>query len=311
MVPHPTMTICTASIFKWIYPDGEVGSGIIAASDRMLSDGGLGIEYEASRWKALILGTKHMVFVAGELTFNSLALSRLVKSFDIDAKPTTRDIADDYGRIVSQCAFERAAKRIVEPLGIAADRWHSNDLRWQEIGLPEGVLSQVLDQLQSERVDCEAIILGCDGREAHIFRVDNRGIVTLHDDIGFVSIGSGGIHASGYYMQAPYNHMMGYHRALLLTYFGKKRAEVAPGVGRSTDMFLITGDGAGEVSQIELAALGKAFQRAEQSSKRLLPSLEKAMAAAAEKEVARRSALLPAESQQENETAGDDVSVLK
>lgn len=278
-------------MFRWIYSDGKVGSGIIAASDRMLSDGGLGIEYESSRWKALMLGTNHMVFVAGELTFNSLALSRLVEGFDIEAKSTTRDIAEAYGNIVSQCAFERAAKRIVEPLGIAADRWRSNDLRWQEIGLPEGVLTQVLDQLQSERVDCEAMIIGCDDRAAHIFRVDNRGIVTLHDDIGFVSIGSGGIHASGYYMQAPYSHMIGYHQALILTYFGKKRAEVAPGVGRLTNMFLITGDGASEVSQIELEALSKAFVRAEQNSKRLLPSLEKAMAAATAKEIARREAL--------------------
>jgi hypothetical protein len=300
------MTICTACIFRWMYPDGNVGSGIIAASDRMLSDGGLGIEYEASRWKTLMIGKTHMVFVAGELTFNSLALGRLVEQMQVREALTTRAIAEAYGSIVSQLAFERAAKRIVEPLGISAKRWQSDDLKWQDIGLPEGVLSQVLDQLQSETVDCEAIVLGCDGREAHLVRVDNRGVLTLHDDIGFVSIGSGGIHASGYYMQAPYTHVLGYHRALLLTYFGKKRAEVAPGVGRSTNMFLITEDGANEISDFELTALEKSFARAERSAERLLPALEKTIFSASQKELVRQQELAAKRGGADDASADDD-----
>lgn len=286
-----TMTVCTACIFLWFYPDATVGPAILAASDRMLSDTGLGIEYESSRWKALSVDAHHMIFVAGDLTFNTVALSRLVAWAAAHSDLTTFDIAEAYGSIVSACAFERAVKRNLEPLGITLERVQSNDFKWQDAGLSDALLGQILDQLQAERVDCEAMVIGCDEQKAHLYRVDSKGVVTQHDDVGFLSIGSGGIHASGYYMQAPYNHVIGYHQAMLLTYFGKKRAEVAPGVGSRTDMFLITRDGAVEISQRERNALEKAFVRSQKATDRLRPSLERGVAAASQKEAEARQSL--------------------
>lgn len=246
----------------------------------MLSDSGLGIEYENSRLKALNVDDHHMIFVAGDLTFNSYALSRFVDWSATSTELSTLDIAEAYGRIVSACAFERAVKRVLEPIGIPLDRVQSNGFRWQDTGLGDAILGQILDQLQSERVDCEAMVVGNDGNRSHLYRIDGKGVVTQHDDVGFLSIGSGGIHASGYYMQAPYNHVVGYHDALILTYFGKKRAEVAPGVGTQTDMWLITGHAATQVSDFELKALKKAYDRSQQMQERLRPKLREMVVSA-------------------------------
>jgi hypothetical protein len=240
--------------------------------------------------KALNLDPHHMIFVAGDITFNSLALSRLVRWAADRTELTTLQIAEAYGGIVSACGFERAVKRNLEPLGITMARIQSSDFKWQDAGLSDAVLSQVLDQLQAERVDSEAMVVGCDARQAHLYRVDGKGIVTQHDDVGFLSIGSGGIHASGYYMQAPYNHVIGYHRAMLLTYFGKKRAEVAPGVGTQTDMILINGLGSAEISKREQDALAKAYRHSQRAADRLRPSLEKIVVAASAKEDEARNA---------------------
>lgn len=269
------MTICTACQFLFFYPDQTIGTAIIAATDRMLSDTGLGIEYESSRWKALLLDSHHLVLVSGELTFNSIALAELNAWARDNPGRSTLEIATTYGQIVNRCSFQRAAKRYLAPLGVQEPAGLEGLLA---LGLPEGLVGQICDQLQSERVDCEAIIAGSDGRESHLYRVDRQGIVTQHDDIGFVSIGSGGIHASGFYMQAPYTHVLGYHRALLLAYFAKKRAEVAPGVGSETDLFLITGDGIFRLDDEILTGLQAAYDSAEAMARRFVPKLERIIA---------------------------------
>src|SRR5207253_2586377 len=67
-------------------------------------------------------------------------------------------------------------------------------------------------------------------------------------DIGFVSIGNGGIHSSAHFMVESYSHATAYNRALYQTFKAKKRAEVAPGVGAHTDMFLINRTGATQIT---------------------------------------------------------------
>jgi hypothetical protein len=100
---------------------------------------------------------------------------------------------------------------------------------------------ELVNQLQNHKIDAEAIVAGCDGeKEANIYRINSSGIVTCHSDIGFLSIGSGGIHSSAYFMTTSYSsNLTMYYRALYHTFVAKKKAEVDPFVGAYTDMFLI------------------------------------------------------------------------
>jgi hypothetical protein len=271
------MTVCTAAIFLWFYPDETVGPAIITASDRMLSDIGLGIEYESSRWKVGVLGTHHMILVAGALSFNSLAVSQLTLALRDNPAASTYDIASLYGSIVSKLAFERAFKRILSPLGVQADT-HNGLKGIEGLNLDSSLLLQLSDQMQAETIDCEAIIVGCDARECSLFRVDSRGIVARHDDIGFVSIGTGGIHASGYLMQEPYDHRTGFNEALLTVFLAKKRAELAPGVGRETDMFFVNGDGVNKVDERIMGSLERCASDIQKSKKSQLKRLTKRIA---------------------------------
>jgi hypothetical protein len=85
--------------------------------------------------------------------------------------------------------------------------------------------------------------------------VDRYGLVTNHTDIGFASIGVGGIHSSAHFMLEAYSHGTAYYRALYQTFKAKKRAEVARGVGEFTEMFLVTRDGASPVERKVIEAL--------------------------------------------------------
>ena len=243
------MTVCTAAIFTWIY-DGEkqdVGPAIIAASDRMLTDEGLGIQYEGSRRKAGIVAKNHIILVSGPFVVHSELLQRLTAALEDKPTATTFEIATIYARLMREYTREQASHLYLEPLPAELrERFVSN-----QRSLDPALVADLANQMQGHELkgDPEAIIAGCDGKSAHLYRVSAAGLVTCHDDIGFVSIGNGGIHASGHFMLEGHNHGVWYFNALFSAFAAKKRSEVAPGVGPLTDMFLVTRDSRMKIPQ--------------------------------------------------------------
>lgn len=110
------------------------------------------------------------------------------------------------------------------------------------------IVTDLTNQLQNYHLDAEAIIAGCDELEGHIFVVNGDGLVTCHSDIGFTAIGIGAGHSKSYFMQSGCAaNSTFYSGAIFTAYTAKKRAEIAPGVGTETDMYLVTRDGFEEV----------------------------------------------------------------
>ena len=107
---------------------------------------------------------------------------------------------------------------------------------------------QRFDSLFAEMHGVETIITGTDhsfGNDrpsAHIYsviKVAGADMVTCCDAVGFATVGSGGRHAASQFMLAGHSPFSSSPETLLLTYLAKKRSEVAPGVGKGTDMFVI------------------------------------------------------------------------
>lgn len=82
------------------------------------------------------------------------------------------------------------------------------------------------------------IFCGVDTTGQHIY-VTHDSDVGCYDAIGFASIGIGARHANSQFMFQGHTPRSPLAETLLLTYIAKKRAEVAPGVGSETDIFLI------------------------------------------------------------------------
>src|SRR5262247_3852727 len=68
---RPGMTVCTTSMFVWRYGPEDLGTALVAASDKMLTDEGLGIEYQGSRGKWAAFGRRLLGLVAGEMAIHS------------------------------------------------------------------------------------------------------------------------------------------------------------------------------------------------------------------------------------------------
>jgi|SRR5713226_3292794 len=97
-------------------------------------------------------------------------------------------------------------------------------------------------QLQGERLDVGAIIAGrdpADPHECHLYRIFDPGSVEVCDRQGFCAIGTGHRQFEAEFMFKEFTRDWPWERALILMYSAKKRAEVSPGVGRTTDFFMI------------------------------------------------------------------------
>jgi hypothetical protein len=111
---------------------------------------------------------------------------------------------------------------------------------------PGFIKQLVTDLLGFELPAVSAIVSGVDPTGAHLWVVGKpfRGVeATCHDGSGFASIGIGRWHSQSQFMFAKHTRDKSFPETLLLTYSAKRRAEVAPGVGEGTDMFIISGLG--------------------------------------------------------------------
>lgn len=251
------MTVCTASLFAWNYSqvEGEMdpGPAFVVAADRMMTDPGLGIEYESSRFKGMAIG-KTMIFVSGDFTFHSEAIGLMLKGLPQSEAHPPEDVANALSEAIIKVRMGRAAKRHLLPLGLDEGIFSG-----QQPNVPPELVLRLSEAMHSERFDVEALVVGCIDNMAGLYRIDDLGVVTNHIDIGFLSIGIGGIHASAQFMFEPFNHAKSYFRALYSTFVAKKRAEVAPGVGPFTDMFRITRDGASPVPEVLVSRLAQLY----------------------------------------------------
>jgi len=82
----------------------------------------------------------------------------------------------------------------------------------------------------------------------HIYLADGPEI-TCQDRVGFAAIGIGASHSESQFMYVGHTVEKPLIDTLLTTYIAKRRAEIAPGVGKETDMFAI-GPGLGTYFKI-------------------------------------------------------------
>jgi hypothetical protein len=254
---NPHMTVCTASTFFCLYDKdtNDFGGAVIAASDRRLSDAGLGIGYQGSRWKgAAFPAIKQLVLVSGDIAIHSAIIRELTSNLT-NLTPTTLEMAEMVAELIRKYRMVEATRLFLAPLNLN----HDSFLDQQRVMEPT-LVRELAKQLINHKIDAEVLIAGCDGeKEANLYRVDSDGLVTCHTDIGFVSIGSGGIHSSAYFMTLPYSHSVMYFHALYHTFVAKKKAEVDPYVDSFTDMFLIARDGVEKIVPETIAELEKIY----------------------------------------------------
>jgi len=227
------VTVCIAAIFE--------NSGIVAASDRMLTAGD--VQFEPSVPKIRFWTNSIGSLIAGDANLQAEVGAEVREGTNDLIKNATgwvkvKDIANLYKREVDKSLRGLAERRILSPYGLTLAEFMTK----QNDFSPGFVRDIGTELLNFEGPFMQTIVVGCDDNGPHIYTVDNNSI-QCHDTVGFAAIGAGEAHANSQMM--AFNHTFRHSLAdtLRAVLFSKKRAEIAPGVGPNTDMMVVIGTG--------------------------------------------------------------------
>lgn len=228
------MTVCVASIFQ--------GNSILGASDRMLTSGSGDVEFEPPQSKIKDITNSIALLIAGDIGLHSEIIQEITP-FVVNRINTdkgnwikVKEIAELYSQTYYRIRMNYAEKKILFPVGL--DR--NNFIERQKL-MSDAFIEDLKYKLQNYQMpNVSSIITGLDtfpnGVVPHIYTFHN-GYIQCCDDVGFAAIGVGYNHANSQFMFMDYTKTATGAEASLAVYWAKKRAEVAPGVGKATDMF--------------------------------------------------------------------------
>lgn len=212
---------------------------VIVATDRMITSAD--IQFEQQQPKIFRIGLNTLALISGDIAVQTELVettrNQILAGRVIGVENMARVYAQAYGAYCKR----KAEAEVLQPIGVGS----VDDLmrrKWP-VSHVQDLLYQVRQAAQG--YDVATIIAGSDGAGPHLFVIDQPGKYSMHDRIGFASVGIGQRHAESQFMFAGYTPDWKFPDALYLTYVAKKRAEVAPGVGRFTDMAVITSPAAG------------------------------------------------------------------
>ena len=126
------------------------------------------------------------------------------------------------------------------------------------------ILQQVLGMVTQHNLKTDLLIAGFDDGGHHLFAVTHPGTLVPMDMLGFTAIGSGGLHAAIRLSLGGQSKSSALADTVLTVYQAKQAAEVAPGVGKRTDMAILK-DGKVCLAGAELFNILDGIQRAPQS----------------------------------------------
>lgn len=251
------MTVCIAAICAWSY-DGEPGSAIVAASDRMWTDVGSGQGYEPPLRKLAHLSRSIMAFVSGDMLVHTHVTSAMMGFGQSEATDLRVDRAAAlYGEYVREYRRNMIEQRVLSVYGLTMDTFIDRAPSMHEAHVSR--INSEIDWLK-DRYPASAIIAGIDpDGMAHIYEVDSEGVANCYDNVGFVGIGAGAQQATSEFKSRRYFVGWSFVDALHIAHLGKKNAEIVAGVGRLTDMTLITRDGSERIDTRTVVTLDRHY----------------------------------------------------
>src|ERR1700674_1369434 len=235
------VTVCVATLFRWNYgtlEQPQFGPAALVASDRMITAGDI-VEYEPRQMKVAKITGRALILIAGDFSLHSQALIDAGKQIGGNQNATAQNIALIYSRAIQTIKQRRAEDRYLAPLGLNLDTFLA-----QQKDMSDSFVNRLTDQLQDYvGEEVEALVVGSHDNEIHLYAIDPRGTVNCFDDVGFAAVGIGAWHAKSRLMQAGYTNSATFARALAAIYAAKRNAEIAPGVGATTDIHLVSRNG--------------------------------------------------------------------
>jgi len=225
------MTICIAALY-------EDGKGCVLASDQMTTAHfPIGYEFENEEVKKIIkvreVAVAYLLF-AGDVLFANEVLEAVRKDVDAKGITATPIIAELFREHYQNVRKQHIIRTELEPRGLTLDSFYAAHQR-----LVLQVVQLIDNALRTGNPRTELIVAGFSESCCSIFSIVNPGDLFCHDAIGFVAVGSGAPHALYSLIESGYKKSMDEQTVHKLVEQAKHRSEVAPGVGRGTEILSV------------------------------------------------------------------------
>ncbi len=216
------MTICLAAIC-------DNGSRLVVASDSMITNPALSIEFEHLTKKMTELSDRCVALTAGDALAHTELFNSVQDEIEKLKSPTLKNIISKIKECYQEIRKREITERYIIPRGFDNIREFYQAQRVLDPEITKGI------QFQIDRYDygLEILIAGVEDREAHIYEIFDPGTSKCFDSIGFHAIGSGVPHALNSLIARGCNQNAPLAECFIKIFEAKKMAEKAPGVGRT------------------------------------------------------------------------------
>ncbi len=260
------MTVCIAAACN----DGE---NIVVAADRMVTAGiPLNLEFEPPLSKIEVLEQGCIALASGSLPFADQIITKI--KTQTAAQPFS---IDKVCEIAQQSYIALRNKIIDEQKVCAALGKDFQCFREKGASLPQylqvqpNVYQGIFIESKNFNLGVELLIAGIDDNGIHIANIVHPGTLICLNKLGYAAVGSGATHALIALHLGGQAKSLKITQTLLSIYGAKYAAEVAPGVGKETDMAVISKD---KIWNCTENLMNKIAEVHEQNSKKIITTGE-------------------------------------
>lgn len=207
----------------------------IAVSDRMLTSFDQTLAFEHDEPKIVKLFDNCVTVTAGQATLHQ-PIFQAVCSEIRETKPRISDVAEKIKMRYQESRQRLMSDFVFSRRGLTIEQFYES-----QNSLDESTILELNAEMDEFDLELDIIVLGVDeDSRAHIYSVNNPGITMPHDPLGFCSIGTGIRHADPIFAYRRFTPSFPLKRAIYVAYEAKRRAELAGGVGPTTDIAIVS-----------------------------------------------------------------------
>jgi hypothetical protein len=216
---------------------GHRGKAVVVGADRMMSYGApVWLEFDAHARKIARL-TNHALVLSTGTASETIAIRKrvLIGEAPLGALPISQ-IADKVKEAREDLRSEYAEKVYLRR---AITGMTSEEFRKAASTGNSQILTDAYTKMGQLSFAIAFLICGIDADGAHIYTVDENVQTSSFLDIGFVAIGSGTFHATASLARSEHKKSASLPETIYRVYEAKKAAEMAAGVGKTTDIGVV------------------------------------------------------------------------
>jgi 20S proteasome alpha/beta subunit len=244
------MTVCIGAVC-------DNGRAVVVAADRMMTYGApMSLQVETAVKKIVQITDSCVILFSGAVPDGEEVIRR-TKSNITGHSHTVSDIASFAATSYQEIKKKRVEDTILKPLlGIEFSGFPS--LLAQSAS--SQMLQQILGMIAAHNLQLELLVAGIDDSQGHLSGIVHPGLALGFDTVGCSAIGSGGLHANVRLALGRQGIAVSLPETIYNVLEAKIAAEGAPGVGKLTDIAIVTKDKIKFLNDDALSALTSLHQ---------------------------------------------------